>query len=190
MAGYVLAKRQFVGRKLLFTMVIGIMMVPPYVQIIPLYLELNRLGFVGSLLGIILPFLIQPFSIFLAAEFMKGIPDDYLDAARIDGYSEFEIFRKIVLPLSIPVISVLIIINLIANWNSFIWPLLILDSGVVSAPELRTLPLGMYRVNSQLEEQMGVILALSTLIILPIFIILFLAQDYIKKGVTVEGLKG
>jgi len=189
MAGYVLAKRQFIGRKLLFTMVIAIMMVPPYVQIIPLYLELNRLDFVGSLFGLIFPFLIQPFSIFLAAEFMRSIPDDYLDAARVDGYSEFEIFRKVVLPLSIPVISVLIIINLIANWNSFIWPLLLIEQ-TSSAPQLRTLPLGIYRINAELQEQIGVILALSTIIIIPLFIILFLAQDYIKKGVTVEGLKG
>jgi multiple sugar transport system permease protein len=189
MAGYVLAKRDFIGRRFLFTITIAIMMVPPYVQVIPLYLELNRLGFVGSLLGVIFPFLIQPFSIFLATEFMRGIPDDYLDAARVDGYSEFQIFRKIVLPLSIPVMSVMIIINLIANWNSFMWPLLILEQSEF-APVLRTLPLGIYKINAELQEQMGVILALATLIVLPIFIILFLAQDYIKKGVTVEGLKG
>ncbi len=189
MAGYCLAKRDFIGRKLIFTLTIAILMVPPYVQVIPLYLELNRLGFVGSLLGVIFPFLIQPFSIFLCAEFMKGIPDDYLDAARIDGYSEFQIFRKIVLPLSIPVLSVMIIINIIGNWNAFMWPLLLLDQ-TASAPQLRTLPLGIYHINSELQEQMGVILALATVIVLPIFIILFLAQDYIKRGVTVEGLKG
>ncbi|MHA1168602.1 MAG: carbohydrate ABC transporter permease [Candidatus Hodarchaeales archaeon] len=160
-------------------------MVPPYVQIIPLYMELNRFGFVGSLLGIILPFLIQPFSVFLCTEFMRSIPDDYLDAARIDGYSEIQIFRKIVLPLSLPVISVMIVINFIGNWNSFLWPLLLLDQ-----PELRTLPLGMNQVVSNIEEWMGVMLALATVIVVPIFVILFLAQDYVKKGVTVEGLKG
>jgi multiple sugar transport system permease protein len=189
MAGYCLAKRNFVGRKLLFTLIIAIQMVPPYVQVIPLYLELNRLGFVGSLLGVIFPFLIQPFSIFLCAEFMRGIPDDYLDAARVDGYSEIEIFRKIVLPLSIPVISVMIIINIIGNWNAFMWPLLLLDQSEF-APLVRTLPLGMFHINAELQEQVGVILALATVIVLPIFVILFLAQDYIKKGVTVEGLKG
>ncbi len=192
MAGYVLAKREFVGRRLLFTLTIAIQMVPPYVQVIPLYLELDRIGLgphPGSLLGVILPFLIQPFSIFLCTEFMRGIPDDYLDAARIDGYSEFQIFRKIVLPLSIPVLSVMFIINIIGNWNSFMWPLLLLEA----SPEylsLRTLPLGMYNINSHLEEQVGVILALATIIVIPIFIILFLAQDYIKRGVSVEGLKG
>ncbi|PWI46842.1 hypothetical protein CEE45_14730 [Candidatus Heimdallarchaeota archaeon B3_Heim] len=189
MAGYCLAKRNFIGRKLLFTLIIAIQMVPPYVQVIPLYLELNRLGFVGSLLGVIFPFLIQPFSIFLCAEFMRGIPDDYLDAARVDGYSEFEIFRKIVLPLSIPVISVMVIINIIGNWNAFMWPLLLLDQSEF-APLLRTLPLGIYHINAELQEQAGVILALATVIVLPIFVILFLAQDYIKKGVSVEGLKG
>jgi multiple sugar transport system permease protein len=189
MAGYVLAKRTFIGRRLLFTLIIAIQMVPPYVQVIPLYLELNRLGFVGSLLGVIFPFLIQPFSIFLCAEFMRGIPDDYLDAARVDGYSEIEIFRKIVLPLSIPVISVMIIINIIGNWNAFMWPLLVLEQSEFG-PLVRTLPLGMYRINAELQEQVGVILALATVIVLPIFVILFLAQDYIKKGVTVEGLKG
>ncbi len=189
MAGYCLAKRNFVGRKLLFTLIIAIQMVPPYVQVIPLYLELNRLGFVGSLLGVIFPFLIQPFSIFLCAEFMRGIPNDYLDAARVDGYSEFEIFRKIVLPLSIPVISVMIIINIIGNWNAFMWPLSLLDQSEF-APLVRTLPLGIYHINAELQEQVGVILALATVIVLPIFVILFLAQDYIKKGVTVEGLKG
>jgi multiple sugar transport system permease protein len=189
MAGYCLAKRNFIGRKFLFMLIIAIQMVPPYVQVIPLYLELNRLGFVGSLLGVIFPFLIQPFSIFLCTEFMRGIPDDYLDAARVDGYSEFEIFRKIVLPLSIPVISVMIIINIIGNWNAFMWPLLLLEQSEF-APMLRTLPLGMYNINKELQEQAGVILALATVIVLPIFVILFLAQDYIKKGVTVEGLKG
>ena len=97
--------------------------------------------------------------------------------------------RKIVLPLSTPVISVLIIINLIANWNAFLWPLLLLEQSRY-AVQLRTLPLGVYQVNYQLQEQVGVILALSTLVVIPMFIILFLAQDYIKKGVTVEGLKG
>ncbi len=189
MAGYVLAKREFVGRRLLFTLTIAIQMVPPYVQVIPLYLELDRMGFVGSLMGVVLPFLIQPFSIFLCTEFMRGIPDDYLDAARIDGYSEFQIFRKIVLPLSIPVLSVMFIINIIGNWNSFMWPLLLLENSS-NYLLLRTLPIGMYRINSELLEQVGVVLALATVIVVPIFVILFLAQDYIKRGVSVEGLKG
>ena len=189
MAGYCLAKRDFIGRKVLFTITVAILMVPPYVQVIPLYFELSRLGFKGSLLGVILPFLIQPFSIFLCTEFMRGIPDDYLDAARVDGYSEFQIFRKIVLPLSIPVLSVMIIINFIGNWNAFMWPLLLLEQSD-KAHLVRTLPLGMVNVNSELQEQAGVILALATVIILPVFIILFLAQDYIKRGVSIEGLKG
>ncbi len=189
MAGYCLAKRDFIGRKALIAITIGIMFVPSYVQVIPLYLELNRLGFVGSLLGVIFPFLIQPFSVFLCTEFMRSIPDDYLDAARVDGYSEFQIFWKIVLPLSIPVISVMTIINFIGNWNAFLWPLLLLDQSAY-APDVRTLPLGIYRINAELQEQIGVVLALATIIVIPIFIILFLAQDYIKRGVTVEGLKG
>ncbi|MFX1282938.1 MAG: carbohydrate ABC transporter permease [Promethearchaeota archaeon] len=189
MAGYCLAKRDFLGRKALLSITVGIMLVPSYVQVIPLYLELNRLGFVGSLLGVILPFLIQPFSVFLCTEFMRSIPDDYLDAARVDGYSEFQIFWKVVLPLSIPVISVMTIINFIGNWNAFLWPLLLLDQSRY-APNVRTLPLGIYRINAELQEQIGVVLALATIIVIPIFIILFLAQDYIKRGVTVEGLKG
>jgi multiple sugar transport system permease protein len=190
MAGYCFAKRDFIGKKVLYAVTIAILMVPPYVQVIPLYLELSRLGFVGTLLGVILPFLIQPFSVFLCTEFMRGIPDDYLEAARLDGYSEIQIFFRVVLPLSIPVLSVMVIINFIANWNAFIWPLLLLDSGVAGAPMLRTMPLGMFRINAELQEEAGVILALATIIIIPIFIILFLLQDYIKKGVTVEGLKG
>lgn len=189
MAGYCLAKKDFIGRRALIAITIGIMFVPPYVQVIPLYLELSRLGFVGSLLGVILPFLIQPFSVFICTEFMRSIPDDYLDAARVDGYSEFQIFWKVVLPLSIPVISVMTIINIIANWNAFMWPLLLLELSRY-APDVRTLPLGMYRINNELQEQAGVILGLATIIVIPIFIILFLAQDYIKRGVTVEGLKG
>jgi multiple sugar transport system permease protein len=189
MAGYCLAKRNFVGRNVILVITVGIMFVPSYVQVIPLYLELNRLGFVGSLLGVIFPFLIQPFSVFLCTEFMRSIPDDYLDAARVDGYSEFQIFWKIVLPLSIPVISVMTIINFIGNWNAFLWPLLILDQSAL-APMLRTLPLGIYRINDELQEQAGVVLALATIIVIPIFVLLFLAQDYIKRGVTIEGLKG
>ena len=189
MAGYCLAKRDFIGRRALIAITIGIMFVPSYVQVIPLYLELNRLGFVGSLLGVILPFLIQPFSVFLCTAFMRSIPDDYLDAARVDGYSEFHIFWKVVLPLSIPVISVMTIINFIANWNAFMWPLLLLDQSRY-APDVRTLPLGIYKINAELQEQIGVVLALATIIVIPIFIILFLAQDYIKRGVTIEGLKG
>ncbi len=189
MAGYCLAKRDFIGRRALIAITVGIMFVPSYVQVIPLYLELNRLGFVGSLLGVIFPFLIQPFSVFLCTEFMRSIPDDYLDAARVDGYSELQIFWKIVLPLSLPVISVMTIINFIGNWNAFLWPLLLLDQSS-HAPDVRTLPLGIYRINAELQEEIGVVLALATIIVIPIFIILFLAQDYIKKGVTVEGLKG
>ncbi|MHA1944506.1 MAG: carbohydrate ABC transporter permease [Candidatus Hodarchaeales archaeon] len=189
MAGYCFAKREFIGRKPLFALTIAILMVPSYVQVIPLYIELNRLDLIGTLIAVILPFLIQPLGVFLTTEFMRGIPDDYLDAARIDGYSEIQIFLKIVLPLSIPVMSVLIIINFIGNWNAFIWPLLLIENSA-QAVDLRLLPLGMYRINAELEEQIGLVLALATVIVIPIFVILFMAQDYIKKGVTVEGLKG
>jgi len=85
--------------------------------------------------------------------------------------------------------SVLIIINFIGNWNAFIWPLLLIENSP-QAVHLRILPLGMYRINAELQEQIGLVLALATVIVIPIFVILFMAQDYIKKGVTIEGLKG
>ena len=124
-AGYAFAKFNFKGRKFLFYLVLATMMIPGQVTMIPVYLLLNAVGLTNTLTGVVLPGLVGAFSIFLFRQFMSGISTELLEAARIEGASEWTIFWKIIIPVSKPVLSVQGILTFIAGWNSFLWPLII-----------------------------------------------------------------
>lgn len=185
LGGYVFAKFEFRGKRALFLMILATMMIPFDVICIPLYLLVRQMGLLNNLAALILPGLVSAYGIFLCRQFMGGIPDALVDASRIDGCSEFGIYFKIILPLSVPVLSALAIFTFMANWDSFLWPLIVLDD--VSQ---KTLPLGM----SMFRQTFGmarwnVIMAGAVVSILPVMAVFLAAQKNFIEGITLSGMK-
>jgi len=186
MAGYALAKLQFAGRDKLFVFIIGTMMIPGGVTLIPSFVLLSKIHLVNTLTGVILPGTVGAFGIFLMRQFMLGIPDDLLDAGRIDGAGEFHLYWKIALPLAKPALAALGIFTFLASWNDFLWPLIVLtDESKYNLPvALATFAIGQHRLDN------GLLMAGSLVIITPVLLIFALLQRYFTQGITMTGLKG
>lgn len=184
LAGYGFAKFHFRGRNSLFMLVLATMMIPIQVTMIPTYLILNGLKLTNTLVGIALPTLVSAFSIFLFRQFMATIPDELLDAARIDGAGEFRTFLRIVLPMSKPILSVVSVLTFISGWNSFIWPLVIAND-----QNKYTLAVGLSLLNQQLTPNPPLQMAGAALMVVPIVIVFILFQRHIVQGFTMSGLK-
>jgi multiple sugar transport system permease protein len=184
MAGYAFAKFRFRGKELMFVLVLATMMIPVQVTMIPTYLILNSVRLTNTLPGIALPTLVSAFNIFLFRQFMATIPDELLEAARLDGASEWRILGSIVLPLSRPILAVLGVLTFISGWNSFLWPLIIAND-----PQHYTLSVGLSLLNQQLSINPPLQMAGATLMVLPILVVFVLLQRYIVQGFTLSGLK-
>jgi multiple sugar transport system permease protein len=184
MAGYAFAKMRFRGRNVLFFVVLSTLMVPIQVTMIPTYLMLNQVGLTGTLVGIALPTMVSAFSIFLFRQFMATIPDDVLDAARLDGAGELRVFWSIVLPLSRPIMAVVAVLTFIAAWNSFLWPLVL-----ANGEENYTLSVGLSLLNEQLSVDPPLQMAGASLMVLPIVVLFVVFQRHIVQGFTMSGLK-
>lgn len=184
LAGYGFSKFNIPGKKWLFLFVLSTLMVPIQVIIVPLFLIINYFGWVDSYQGLIVPLMVNAFGVFLMRQFMMGIPDDYLDAARIDGTSEIGIFFKIVLPLSTPVLAALGIFTFVSNWDEFLWPLIVINSD-----KLSTLPLGIAKFQGTYSSQYSQLLAMSLLAMLPLMIVFIFAQRRFIEGSSLSGLK-
>ncbi|WP_414838566.1 carbohydrate ABC transporter permease [Carnobacterium sp. TMP28] len=184
MAGYGFAKYKFKGKNNLFIMVLATMMIPGQVTMIPVYLILNSVGLTNTLAGIVLPGLAGAFGIFLFRQFMSTISDELLEAARLDGASEFYIFTRIILPLSRPILAVQGILTFIAGWNSFIWPLII-----ASDEKYYTLSVGLQLLQGQHATNYALQMAGATFMVVPIILIFMIFQKYILQGFNVSGLK-
>jgi len=184
LSGYALAKFRFPGRKFIFIGILSTMMVPLQMLIIPWYIACVKLSLVDTYLGIAFPGLISAFGVFLMRQFMLTLPDDLLDAARIDGASELRIFFTVVIPLVKPALATLAIFTFISNWDAFLWPLII-----TSSPSMRTLPVGLQFFADQFGVQFHYIMAASALVVLPVFFVFFVLQRQIIRGVTLSGLK-
>ncbi|MEZ0448493.1 carbohydrate ABC transporter permease [Cellulomonas sp. ICMP 17802] len=184
MAGYAFAKFQFRGRGLLFALVLSTMMIPIQVTMIPTYLVLARIGLTNTLVGIALPTLVSAFSIFLFRQFMSTIPDEVLEAARIDGAGEVRIFLSLVLPMSGPILAVQTVLTFIAGWNSFLWPL------VIAGDQSRyTLSVGLALLNQQVATNPSLQMAGAAVMVVPILVVFVIFQRYIVQGFTLSGLK-
>ncbi|KQY44546.1 carbohydrate ABC transporter permease [Cellulomonas sp. Root137] len=184
MAGYAFAKFQFRGRGLLFALVLSTMMIPVQVTMIPTYLILARIGLTNTLVGIALPTLVSAFSIFLFRQFMTTIPDEVLEAARIDGAGEIRIFLSLVLPMSGPILAVQTVLTFIAGWNSFLWPL------VIAGDQSRyTLSVGLALLNQQVATNPSLQMAGAAVMVVPILVVFVIFQRYIVQGFTLSGLK-
>ncbi|MFC0189405.1 carbohydrate ABC transporter permease [Fictibacillus aquaticus] len=184
MAGYAFAKYKFKGKDKLFYLVLATMMIPGQVTMIPVYLILNQMGLTNTMAGIVLPGLVGAFSIFLFRQFMSTIPDELLEAARLDGASEFRVFMQVILPISRPILAVQGILTFIAGWNSFLWPLIIAND-----ESLYTLSVGLSLLKGQYGGNFALQMAGSTFMVVPIIIIFMLFQKHIIEGYTISGMK-
>ncbi|EAG5733563.1 carbohydrate ABC transporter permease [Listeria monocytogenes] len=184
MAGYGFAKFKFKGKNKLFYLVLATMMIPGQVTMIPVYLLLNAAGLTNTMTGIVLPGLVGAFGIFLFRQFMSTISEDLLEAARLDGASEFYIFWRIVIPISRPVLAVQGILTFIAGWNSFLWPLIIAND-----EKFYTLSVGLQLLKGQYGSNYALQMAGATFMVIPIILIFMTFQKYILKGFNVSGMK-
>lgn len=185
MAAFALSKYRFPGRDLLFLFMLSTLMVPLQVIMIPVYLVVARLGMIDTLWGIIVPPAATPTGVFLLRQYMLTIPDELLDAARIDGAGEWRIYRQIMLPLTRPALAVLAIFSIMWRWNDYLWPLI-----VISSDRYFTLQLGLARFHGQLVTDWNYVLAMTVLSIVPISLVFALLQRHLVSGIATTGLKG
>lgn len=198
MAAYTFAKRKFPGRDGLFLLMLGTLMIPGQLFLIPNYIILLRsplfggnnilgtggYGMLDSFWGIIIPYSFSVWSVFFMRQYMKGIPDDLLDAARMDGASEFLIYWKVVMPLCGPVLAAQAIFTFTFVWNDFFWPLI-----VISSPELRTLQLGLALFILKNKTVWDVVFAGSVISTLPVLLVFLFFQKYFIRGIALTGMK-
>jgi multiple sugar transport system permease protein len=185
MLGYALAKLSFPGKRLLFVVVLGTLMVPGVVTFVPLFVITTKIGLSNTLLGMILPFLAGPFGVFLMRQYISTLPDELIQAARIDGAGELRIFASVVLPLCGPALATLGILTFLGSWNNFLWPLV-----VAQTEDKYTLPvaLALYAVG-QNATQYGLLLAGSVVVVLPVLAIFLFLQRHIMQGIAMTGIK-
>ena len=182
---YALSKHQFLGKNLLLLSVVACLLIPPQAISVPLYLMMYKLGFLDSYAGLIAPFSISVFGIFLIRQFFNSVPDDLIYAARMDGFSEFSIVWKIMLPTTIPALVSFGIFSVVAHWNDYFWPLITLSS-----KELFTPPLGVVTFkNDEAGSSYGPLMAAATVIILPLILAYLAAQKKFIEGITHSGIK-
>ncbi|WP_249998653.1 carbohydrate ABC transporter permease [Actinoplanes sp. M2I2] len=183
-AGYAFAKLRFPGRDLLFLLIISTLMVPIQVIMVPQFQLVIDLNLVNSLGGVILPRLAEAFGLFMARQFFLSIPDELLEAARCDGAGHLRTFRSVVLPLSGPLVAVLVIFTFMWRWNEFVWPLIVLTDS-----DSYTLPVGLQFLIQQFSNDFGPLLAMSFLSILPMLAVFAIFQRYFVEGIARTGIR-
>jgi multiple sugar transport system permease protein len=186
MLGYALAKLNFAGKSAVFLLVLATMMVPSAVTLVPLFILMSKLSLVNTLTAVILPEAAGAFGVFLMRQFMLGIPDELLDAGRVDGAGEFFLFWKVVLPLSTPALATLTILTFLGSWNDFLWPLIVLTSD-----QKYNLPVALatFAVGQHASDN-GLLLAGAVVVVLPVIVVFLLLQRYFTQGIAMTGLKG
>ncbi len=186
LAGYAFAKHKFWGRDKLFFIFLGSLMIPWQVNIIPGFVIVKKLGWLNTYRGLIIPSMAWcAFGIFLNRQFIYSIPDDLIDAARIDGCGEFMIYRKVIFPLIKPVVATLAIFTFLQQWNNFVWPLVITHTS-----NMRTVPLALAVLTGQFGANFAMVMAGAVVATIPMLIVYLMFQKYIIKGIAMTGLKG
>ncbi|MCX6383260.1 MAG: carbohydrate ABC transporter permease [Actinobacteria bacterium] len=185
-AGFLFSKLKFWGRDALFFLVLGSVMIPPQIVLIPLYLMISKAHLVNSYPGLVIPFLINAFGVFLMRQFIYGIPNDLLEAARIDGASDWRIYFRIILPLVKPAIAVVGILTFLWAYDEFLWPLVVINNNA-----MMTLPLilGRYAM-AEGGVVAGASMATTSLVLGPLLLIYFFFQRFFIKGISMTGMKG
>ena len=184
-AGYGFAKLRFRGRDRLFKLLLGALVIPSQVAMVPLFLLLKELGLVNSYGGVIVPAMASIFGIFLVRQFARSIPDDLLEAARIDGASEFRIFLTIVVPLLAPVLATLAVFSFLGSWNDFMWPLIVLTDDA-----LHTLPVALAGLSREHVQDSELMMAGSVVTVLPVLVLFLALQRQYMAGLMAGGVKG
>ncbi len=183
--GYTLCKFRFRGRMIVFVAILSTLMIPTEMLIIPWYLMAKNFGWLNSYWGIMFPGIMTAFGTFLMKQFFESVPDDFLEAARIDGLNEFQIWWSVAMPLVTPALSALAIFIFLGNWTAFIWPLI-----VTNDPELYTLPVGLTTFSVEQSVEWELIMTGAALATIPTLIVFLVFQRYIIRGVVMTGLKG
>jgi multiple sugar transport system permease protein len=183
--GYVFAKFNFRFKRVLFAYILATLMIPFQLTMIPSYLILLEFNLTNNLLGLVALSWFNAFGIFLMRQFMQTIPDELLDAARVDGASEWTIFGQIVLPQVLPALATFGVLVFISNWNAYLWPLIVLQD-----VEVRTLPIILTWYNDRHTSDLGLQMAASILIVMPVLIVYIFLQRWVVRGFTLSGFKG
>ena len=185
MAAFAFAKIRFRGSRLVLGLYLATMMIPTQVTMIPLFVVMNKLGLIDSYASVILPGIFKPFAVFMLVQQMRAIPNDFLDAARIDGAGIFQVYRRIALPMCAPTIATLAVTTFMESWNDYLWPLLMLTDR-----NKMTLPIALSTLNGQYNTEYNVLMAGSLISMVPIVIIYLCAQKQFKNGLMAGGIKG
>ncbi|WP_326767619.1 carbohydrate ABC transporter permease [Streptomyces sp. NBC_01591] len=187
MLGYALAKLNFVGRNKIFGLVLGALMVPGNLMLLPLFVLMSKLQLIDSYAGLVLPFAAGAFGVFLMRQFMQSIPDELLEAARMDGAGEWYIFWRIVMPLVKPALATLSIFTFLGSWNNFVWPLI-----ATNDPDKYTLPVALATFATDPNKaggSNGMLMAGSLLVVLPVVILFIALQRHFTQGIATAGMK-
>lgn len=185
MAGFAFGKYNFIAKEIIFWIMLLFMMLPPQVTLVPVYLILKNLRWLNTYQGLIIPGLASPFGVFLVRQYMQTIPNELIDAARIDGCSEWKIFALLIMPLIKPVMGSLAIFSFTGAWNSFLWPLIITDR-----QEMYTIQVGISFFRGQYHVEYNYLMAASFVSLIPVVVIFLLFQRYFISGLVLSGMKG
>ncbi|OQY97471.1 MAG: sugar ABC transporter permease [Chloroflexi bacterium UTCFX4] len=185
LVGFTLAKYEFRGKNVIFIFILSTLMVPTEMLIIPWFILSNNFHWVDTYWGIMFPGMMSAFGIFLMKQFMEGIPSELLDAARIDGVSEFGLFWRIAMPLVRPALAALCIFTFLGNWNAFLWPVIITEK-----MDMRTIPVGLSFFSGEAGASWELIMAGAAMATIPVLIVFVIFQRQIIKGIALTGLKG
>ncbi len=185
LAGYAFAKLKFLGRDKIFYLFLATIMIPSQVTMIPAFMVLRHMGLLNNYFGLIIPGSASVFGIFLVRQFMLGVPDDLMDAARIDGCNEFHIYWHVVLPLLKPVMATIAIFCFLGAWNDFLWPLIVMTS-----EKMYTLPVALAMLNGEHNTEWALLMAGAVVVTAPVVAVFFILQRHFIEGVSHSGIKG
>jgi multiple sugar transport system permease protein len=185
LAAYAFARMRFPGRDVLFLLFLGTLMIPFYITMIPAFIVVKWLGLVNTLAAVVVPRLASAFGTFLLRQFFLTIPAEIEDAARIDGASRIVFLVRILLPLSVPALATFGVFLFLGTWNSFLWPLLVLND-----PNLSVLQLGLARFRGEYVVKVSLLMAATLLSVLPVMVVFLIGQKHLVRGVVLSGIKG
>lgn len=184
LVAYAFAKFEFPGREILFILILSTMMIPFFVRMIPLYVKFSQIGWLDTYQGLVTPFLMSAFSIFLMRQFIAGVPDSLIEAGRVDGAGELRIYRSIVLPQTKPALTVLGLFTFVFQMNEFLWPLI-----AVQSESMRTIPIGLSAFNRESFTLWNLTAMGSLMLFVPVCVLFVATQRHIVAGITMTGIK-
>jgi multiple sugar transport system permease protein len=185
LVGYTLAKFRFRGRRLVFLAILSTLMIPTEMLVLPWYVMSKNLGWLDSYWGIMFPGMMTGFGTFLMKQFFESVPDELLEAGRVDGLGEFQIWWRLAMPLVGPALSALAIFTFLGNWTAFLWPLI-----STTKRELYTLPVGLASFSGEFQTEWEMVMTGASVATLPMLLVFVVLQKYIVRGVMLAGIKG